>query len=371
MNCEIEFLSVGEESRAGDAIVVRYGTSESYEIMIIDGGHEASGELLVKHINKYFGKTAKISHVVLTHSDADHASGLRTVLKDLNVANLWLHVPWLHAARARQYFKNKNWTDENLTKSIKKEYALIDEIVQIALDKKISINFPFVGQKIGPFHVLSPVMDIYDILLPQFDSTPEPDKEAIEAQGWWIGKAPSLLARLTEQVVAKTQKWFEESWYNERLKDGGVTSASNESSVVLYGDLPEGERILLTGDAGIRALSVAAYVAEQNNLPLKKFDFVQIPHHGSRRNVGPTILNNILGPIQSKESPARYAAFVSAPKEDDTHPRMMVLNAFTRRGSKVVTTQGENAIHYGGFPKRENYHAATVIPFTPRVEDYD
>lgn len=371
MNCEIEFLSVGEKSKPGDAIVVRYGTPDSYEIMIIDGGHEASGELLVSHVKNNFGRNASISNVLLTHSDIDHASGLRTVLSELNVKNLWLHVPWCHAQYVRKYFKNKNWTSEGLETELKKGFPLIKEIVDIALNKKIVIKFPFIGEQIGPFLVLSPSVDIYNWLLPQFDSTPDPDQEAIETTGWWIGKTPSPLAKIFEKVAAKTQKWFTESWNNERLKDGGVTSASNESSVILYGNLPEGERILLTGDAGIRALNFAAYIAEQANLPLQKFNFVQIPHHGSRRNAGPSILNRILGQTQIEGSPPKFAAFVSAPKDDDTHPRMMVLNAFTRRGGKVVATQGVNIIHYGGFPKRANYDSADIIPFTPKVEDYD
>jgi beta-lactamase superfamily II metal-dependent hydrolase len=370
MNCEIEFLPVGEGSKAGDAIVVRYGTVDSYELMIVDGGHGESGELLVEHIKEHFGDSA-ISHVVLTHSDADHASGLRTVLSELTVNNLWLHVPWAHAAAARPYFKDKRWTDDGLQKAIWKEYDLINEIVQIALDKKIAIHFPFIGEQIGPFSVLSPSSDVYKLLLPQFDRTPEADQAAIEATGWWIGKAPSALAKLAEKVVAKVQKWFTESWEKERLKDGGVATASNESSVVLYADFGETGRFLLTGDAGARALSLAAYFAGQANFPLQDFTFVQIPHHGSRRNVGPTILNLILGPIQAEGSPIRFAAFVSAPKDDDIHPRMMVLNAFTRRGARVIATQGVKKIHWGGFPVRPKYSAAEPIPFTPKVEDYD
>jgi hypothetical protein len=279
----------------------------------------------------------------------------------------------LHAAAARQYFKHKNWTDDALQKAIMKEYDLIAEIVQIASDKKppIPIYFPFAGAQIGPFHVLSPHQGVYTLFLPQFDRTPDPDQAAIEAKGFWIGKAPSPAARLFEKVVAKVQKWFTESWDIERLKDGGVTSAINESSVVLYGDFGPGRRVLLTGDAGVMGLSLAAYHAEQAKFPLQDFMFVQIPHHGSRRNVGPTILNRFLGPSQPKESPSRFAAYVSAPKDDDQHPRMMVLNAFTRRGGRVIATQGTSKIHWGGFPVRPNYTVAEIIPFTPKVEDYD
>lgn len=46
MNCEIEFLPVGDASKAGDAIVVRYGDASAYELMVVDGGSLDSGKLL-------------------------------------------------------------------------------------------------------------------------------------------------------------------------------------------------------------------------------------------------------------------------------------------------------------------------------------
>lgn len=200
MNCEIEFMPVGEGAKAGDAIVVRYGTVESYELMIIDGGHEATGTMLVKHVREHFGNNPIISHVVLTHSDTDHASGLRAVLSDLKVNKLWLHLPWVHAAPARQYFQNKNWTDQGLQKAILKEYDLISEIAKIAIDKKISIKPAFAGEIIGPFRILSPYIGNYNLLMPQFDRTPYPDQAALEAKGMWIGKGPSTLAKLAVYV---------------------------------------------------------------------------------------------------------------------------------------------------------------------------
>ena len=42
-----------------------------------------------------------------------------------------------------------------------------------------------------------------------------------------------------------------------RLRDGGQTSASNESSVVLYGTFDNNRRILLTGDAGVFATNLS------------------------------------------------------------------------------------------------------------------
>jgi glyoxylase-like metal-dependent hydrolase (beta-lactamase superfamily II) len=140
------------------AIVVRYGDTSCYELMIVDGGSLDSGNALVEHVRQYFGRNAVISHVVLTHADADHASGLRVVLA---------------------------------------------ELVQLAIGRRITIQSPFSGVFIGPFRVLSPHSEIYTVLLPQFDRTPDPDQKAIEVAGWWVGKQPGIIARMIEKATAK------------------------------------------------------------------------------------------------------------------------------------------------------------------------
>lgn len=371
MDCEIEFLPVGEKSKGGDAILIRYGDRQNYSLMIVDGGNSESGQAMVKHVRAHFGQQAIIPDVVLTHADGDHASGLRDIVKELDVRRLWLHIPWLAAAAARPYFANKNWTDEGLAKELFQEYDIIAELVDIAIERNIPIYQPFAGSAIGPFQVLSPAQEVYGLLLPQFDRTPEPDQEAIEAAGFWIGKEPNFIQKLIDRVVAKAQNWITESWDRELLRDGGITSASNESSVVLYGDFGPRRKVLLTGDAGLWALNLAASHAEQNGLSLQDFMFVQVPHHGSRRNVGPAVLNRILGPIQPQNSGSLFSAYVSAPKNDDSHPRKMVLNAFTRRGGRVHATQGINKVFCGGFPFRPGYSTADPMPFSPKVEDYD
>jgi len=50
MACEIEFLPVGDGTRAGDAIVIRYGEPDDYKLMVVDGGTTESGENLVAHL---------------------------------------------------------------------------------------------------------------------------------------------------------------------------------------------------------------------------------------------------------------------------------------------------------------------------------
>jgi beta-lactamase superfamily II metal-dependent hydrolase len=370
MAIEVEFLPVGEKSCAGDAIVIRYGQPGAYGIMLVDGGVAETGDQIVTHIRQTFGAQSYINHMVLTHSDQDHASGLRTVLREMHVEHLWLHIPWHFAAEARQYFRDKRWTDQGLADAIKKEYDIIAEIVDLANAQNTTIHYPFEGDQIGPFTVMSPTRYAYVRLLPQFGKTPDPDQDALEAESWWIGKAPVGAAKaFVESIISKVSKWVGENWALETLRDNGLTSASNESSVVLYAQSDD-RRYLLTGDAGRWALTWAAGYADRAGLPLQAFNCVQIPHHGSRRNVGPTILNRLLGPTQPAGT-EKFLGYASVPKDDDKHPRKVVMNAFTRRGGSILITAGSKAIFYGGFPKRDGYGPGQRQPMHTVVEGYE
>src|SRR5690606_20090018 len=131
-----------------------------------------------------------------------------------------------------------------------------------------------------------------------------------------------------------------------------------------------GQRYFLTGDAGQNALRWAADYADYIGFQLQSFAFFQVPHHGSRRNVGPTILDRLLGPKKAQGS-KDFSAFISAPKDDENHPRKVVMNAFTRRGGRVIVTAGSSKIFYGGFPKRDGYSSVEPEPIHEVVEGYD
>lgn len=373
MSCEIEFMAVGTGAKAGDAIIVRYGTQFVSELMVIDGGDAACGIRMVDHLRKYHGQHVYVSHVVLTHSDMDHASGLREVLRSVPVRNLWLHVPWLLAREAIGLFADKRWTPDGIEAKVRAEYDVIAEIVDLAIAQGTTIHHPFMGDDIGPFRVLSPSKFHYLHLLPQFDRTPAPDEAALRAAGMWLGYSGvgHALAGLLDRVMERVTRWIPDTWALEQLRDGGVTSPSNETSLVLYGYFERVGRVLFTGDAGVEALTWAASYADERGLPLQQFAFVQIPHHGSRRNVGPTILNRVVGPIQPLGT-RRFTAYVSAPPNDEMHPRRIVVNAFIRRGGTVIPTQGTDKLFNGGFPPRADYlNVSQPLLFSPQVEDYD
>src|SRR5664280_2714171 len=97
MGYEIDFFAVGEKSSGGDAIAVRYGNlfgdRSEQMVIVIDGGYTDSGEALVNHIKTHFG-TSRVDIVVSTHPDQDHITGLETVLEELQVGTLLMHLPW-------------------------------------------------------------------------------------------------------------------------------------------------------------------------------------------------------------------------------------------------------------------------------------
>ena len=88
MDYEIDLLAVGEESKGGDAIAVRYGefagSREQQTVIVIDGGYADTGQILVDLIRTRYG-TTHVDLVLSTHPDRDHVTGLEVVLKQLSV----------------------------------------------------------------------------------------------------------------------------------------------------------------------------------------------------------------------------------------------------------------------------------------------
>jgi hypothetical protein len=361
---EVEFLPVGEKSRAGDAISIRYGAPNNFELIVIDGGTTASGEALMAHLNSLCAARPIVRDLIITHPDLDHSSGARVVLEQADVRNVWTHVPWWHADEILQHLQDPRWTADGLARRLKADYDVIAEIVATALARSIPVHEPFAGSTIGPFTVLSPSRQIYPQLVAHFPDTPQ-------ATGRFSDVAGQDFLKSVLEGFAKSIARIWEAWGVERLRDGGQTGARNESSVVLYGQFEGRKPILLTGDAGNLALGWAASFAEALGLPLREFGMVQVPHHGSRRNVGPTILNRLIGPIVREGQPPHFTAIVSAPKDDSDHPRKIVRNAFLRRGACLLATQGVPTFHGSGFPQRAGYGPATPLSFSFEVEAYD
>lgn len=160
-----------------------------------------------------------------------------------------------------------------------------------------------------------------------------------------------------------------ESWTNELLREKVSTSPENEASIVLLGDMVE-EQFLLTGDAGIRALRQSIDYASKTGIDIRRIKVHQIPHHGGRHNVSPSILDALLGKkIVKGTTPTKYA-FVSVGKGTN-HPQKMVTNAYMRRGAKVYEARTHTVRHQNGMTSRSGWTTTTPIAFSEKVEDWD
>jgi len=369
MPFEIDFLPVGNGERSGDAIAVRYGNPGAYTVMVYDGGTKESGKKLVEHIMKYY-KTSYVDHVVCSHPDADHASGLLVILEQLSVGTLWLHQPWHYSHVIIDYFKDGRITNQSLKARLQDNMAAAYQLEQIAIKKGIEIKEPFQGEAIGEFHVLSPDKEWYvHNLIANFEKSPEQIKAESE-EG--LSKAAKVVKLLAE-TAKKGAAWVAERWDLELLREDVETTAENESCAILYAYMEDyKEGILLTGDAGIKALTKAVdYLNFHNVSASQHIKIIQVPHHGSRHNVSSSVLDRILGPrLPNKPTTYEKFAIVSVGKDSTTHPRKMVVNAFLRRGANVYATQGKTLHYSKGMPDR-GWVAATPLEFSNQVEAWD
>lgn len=347
MTYEVDFHPIektGEAgSKSGDAISVQFTDAAGLKrVIVIDGGYKHTGEAVVEHVEKHYGTTT-VDLVISTHPDMDHINGLATVLDQMTVGELIIHRPHDHAPDVSEY----------------SQIEVIDALIGLAEDRNVTVTEPFAGLTRfgGAVRVLGPTIDFYEDLLAQDLSKSIEEKAALSASGGlWQGAVFAKAADLLDRVISALPI--------ETLGEGGVTSPRNNTSVVTLLTL-DGRQLMLTGDAGIDALNLACdeYENRVGDLSLYPLTFFQAPHHGSRRNLAPSVLNRILGkPGANFGTPT---SFISSAKADPKHPSPKVTNALKRRGARVFATEGNQLMHHYGSTR--GWGPATEVP--PLVED--
>ncbi|MGI5100873.1 hypothetical protein [Treponema vincentii] len=364
MGYEINFIGVSEETKDADAIALRWETlGISQVIGIYDGGNQKYGEELGTFLDNYFFSPKKncIDFIVCSHSDMDHSSGLKHILENYKVKKLYMNRPWLYVDEFFPYIKDGRITQESLTERLRNSYSYIAGLEDIANKKGIEICEAFAGTSISEeMCILSPSKEFYLQLLTESQKTPLTE-DTVESFG-------SLVFKITKYI-----KTLIESWTTEYLKEEVTTSAENEMSVICLGcDYDKKDCFLLTGDAGIRALSNAIQFTEDRNFSIKEeVNFIQIPHHGGRHNISSSLLNRLIGNIVPKGTNPTKTGFCSVGKNSD-HPLQMVVNAFTRRGVKVYKTDGASLCHHVGINfNRPGWSSATKEDFNDYVEKWE
>lgn len=350
MSYEVDILAVGDESKSGDAIALRFGDfsdlTKQY-VVVIDGGFKDSGEKLVKRIKEEYG-TTYVDLVISTHPDSDHINGLSVVLENLTVGELWMHTPWNISDDIKTLAENRDLdilSTEN-RKSLKKSLQAAYDLEKLAIQKNVKIVEPFEGTSgfNDVIHILGPSLDYYFELVSGID-----------------GSKQSFIRSL----IAKVKNLITETWDKDQLADPeeNAVNARNNSSVItlVQFDKP----FLFVGDSGVLALNKAADYADSKSYNLaERIVHQQIPHHGSKRNLGPTLLNRIIGPILNEGVKTSKIAIISAAPDHDKHPSPRVINALVRRGMKVAETKGsDHCYHSSDVPVRPGWGPITYTEF--------
>jgi hypothetical protein len=197
--------------------------------MVYDGGSYEVGSELIKHIREHYG-TNVVDDLICSHPDAYHGEGLTTVLKDMEVRNLWMHRPWAHSALSSRYFGSGNIADISHAAHLKDKMAAAYALEQLTFERDIQLSEPFQGARTDDQATLPPA---------------------------WMGETPQ----------------------------GDETSAENESSVILFGVIG-GQSVLLTGNAGVKALSAAISYAESKRISVPAYrKFVKVEQEVPRAHM--------------------------------------------------------------------------------------
>ena len=362
MKYEIEFIGIKDEtSKDADAVCFRYfdENQQRFIIGIYDGGTKSYGEALKNHLIQYYsedGQNPIIDFVVCSHSDLDHASGLSVILENFEVKKIFMNRPWLYVEDVFDKVNDGRITKLSLEDRLRKSYSYINDLENLALEKEVEINESFEGIKISDkLTILSPSKEFFLELLIESQKTPLSEE-----------------CQVSESFISKiktTIRMALESWSNELIREDVKTSAENEMSIVVWGDM-EKDKLILMGDAGLRGINKAIDYAETLGIDVKEANFLQIPHHGGRHNVSPSLLNRLIGNIKKDNETPTKTAFVSVGKNSE-HPKKMVVNAFIRRGVKVFEARTSTKRHYSNMPEREGWSSAISNQFSNEVEDWD
>jgi hypothetical protein len=223
--------------------------------------------------------------------------------------------------------------------NIRKSLETVASLFNTAKKRSIAHEEPFKGKRIGNLEVCSPTEEFYNGLVVEMT-----DVEKIKAED---------AAQVRYDVQTALEEAMSKGILGDALAGSSLlsdphTTPENESSVVV-GTTHDGKVLLFTADAGTCALTNVV-----RDYKVAGVHWMQIPHHGSRRNLTQTLIETF--------SPT--VAFVSA-AGNDKHPRKAVVNAFKKLNANVYSTHypepAHKRYHLGTVPDRGGYGPATSL----------
>jgi len=320
-------IDVFPNGKGDAAYVIRYGQPGNHKILVYNGGTPKTGKEIVSHIRHCY-QTDFIDDLVSSHVSSDLSLGICDILDGMKVKQLWMHRPWAYCLpMAGYFFRMGKPTKTAIAAYFEEKFSATHLLELIADDKGVAVSEPFQGSQIGPFTVMSPHRDWYiNKLVPELADVESSGKFTLAASKRFLGRLKA------GQIILPPEL---ESWESETLQEGHAGRPEHESSVVLYGKI--GNRgVLLTGDAGLTALTNSARYAESRNLLIPdRLGFVQMPHHGEARHVSPAVLDRLIGP-KYRERPHELTAVIATKSDKARNGEQLVANALIRRGATVI-----------------------------------
>ena len=359
MPFEIDIIGVKKRGNA-DAIAMRWKDESTGQFIrgVYDCGSMDHGKQLIDILQKYYFESYEpdfLDFAICSHADRDHVSGMKELMQAFDIGALYMNRPWKYKKELLDYLDDGRRTPHGLSEHLYDNYKALKAVEDQARACRIPIYDVLQGETIeNRLIVLSPSSDFYMEQLQMSSKTPDP-----------TGSKKDSARKLVEAVIGMIRS----VWEHDDLHEDVSTSPENEMSVVMLAEFDEAT-VLFTGDAGKEALAQSVDFANGRGMDLRHVRYYQIPHHGGRHNLTPSIMTQLVGPIVSRDAMTGKSAFVSVGERED-YPRRSVVNAFIRRGVDVWKTNGGNLLISRGMPGRDGWNPVNPETFSSKVERWN
>ena len=305
---EIFFQNLGD----ADSIFVRTWKNDIPTNILIDGGYRKDADQVSTFVGERLLETGsdQIDHLVCSHCHDDHAGGVVELVNErhFRIGQAWVRDlrgdrSVLSLSRVSQLSMSQaKLVLEKLERSEKTRIELLEGLEKYYPDTIISE--PFYGEEIGPLIVLGPTYEFFQQQYSKFDDR-----------------------AFVTQLEARYQKRNQLAASSSTEKPlGDYVSPENEVSTILAYPFNEdgNEKVyMLTADAGREGLNDVIY---RYGSALKNVRWLQVPHHGSRRNLDEQIIAKL----------APETCFISC-AGNIKHPSVKLVNKLKHYGTVYST----------------------------------